>query len=140
MHSVSFGSEQTDFTISNQDQLIEWFTKVAESENRALAELAFVFCSDECLLDINKRFLSHDYYTDVITFDYSESNYTSGDIFISVDRVSDNAKLANQTTENELHRVMVHGLLHLLGYKDKTSAEKSEMTSKEDFYLALRAF
>jgi probable rRNA maturation factor len=140
MSSVSFASEQTDFTVSDQKLLIAWFVLVTHAENRTLSELAFIFCSDEYLLDINKRFLSHDYYTDVITFDYSESNYTSGDIFISVDRVSDNAKLANQTTENELHRVMVHGVLHLLGYKDKTSAEKSEMTSKEDFYLTLRAF
>ena len=140
MCSVSFASEQTDFTISNQKHLIEWLTKVALSEKKPLSELAFIFCSDDYLLDINKRFLSHDYYTDVITFDYSDPEHTSGDVFISTDRVAYNAKSANQSIDTELHRVMVHGLLHLLGYKDKSEAEKSEMTSKEDFYLALRAF
>ena len=105
-----------------------------------MSEIAFVFCSDDYLLDINQRFLAHDYYTDVITFDYSIESSISGDVFVSIDRVAENAAQVGVSFENELHRVLVHGVLHLLGYKDKTSEEKAVMTDKEDFYLSLRAF
>ncbi|MGB0918620.1 MAG: rRNA maturation RNase YbeY [Flavobacteriales bacterium] len=140
MSSVSFASEQTDFIVSNQENLTNWFIEVCKCEAKTLGDLAYIFCSDDYLLGMNKQFLSHDYYTDVITFDYTDTETTSGDVFISIDRVRENAETASQTIDNELHRVMVHGLLHLLGYGDKSPTEKTLMTSKEDFYLSLRAF
>ena len=135
---VSFASEQTDFTVSNEESLQDWFARVCISEGKALHQLTIVFCSDEHLLSINKEFLAHDYYTDVITFDYTEDSMVSGDIFISIDRVRENAQILEQTVADELERVMVHGLLHLLGYKDKSETEKALMTQKEDFYLSSR--
>ena len=99
-----------------------------------------MFCSDEHLLEMNRSYLEHDYYTDIITFDYVEENVVSGDLFISIDRVRDNAKTLGQSVREELHRVMVHGLLHLLGYHDKSKEEQVEMRSKEDYYLTLRNF
>ena len=140
MSSVSFASEQTDFIVSNQENLTNWFIEVCKCEGKTLGDLAYIFCSDDYLLGMNKQFLSHDYYTDVITFDYTDTETTSGDVFISIDRVRENAETASQTIDNEIHRVMVHGLLHLLGYADKSPTEKTLMTSKEDFYLSLRAF
>lgn len=140
MSAVSFASEQTDFSLQNESQIAEWLNNVSQSEGSSLMELTYIFCSDEHLLEINKQYLAHDYYTDVITFDYSEDNLVSGDVFISVDRVRENAKTVGVTEEQELQRVMVHGLLHLLGYKDKTPVQKSEMTLKEDFYLSSQAF
>lgn len=140
MSVVSFASEQTDFSLPNESQIVEWLKGVSESEGCTLMELAYIFCSDEFLLEINQQYLSHDYYTDVITFDYSEDNHVSGDVFISVDRVRENAKILDVKEDQELQRVMVHGLLHLLGYNDKSPAQKSEMTLKEDFYLSSQAF
>lgn len=140
MSAVSFASEQTKFTLTKQKPIVSWLDSVAQAENRSLSEIAFVFCSDDYLLDINQRFLAHDYYTDVITFDYSIESSISGDVFVSIDRVAENAAQVGVSFENELHRVLVHGVLHLLGYKDKTSEEKAVMTDKEDFYLSLRAF
>jgi rRNA maturation RNase YbeY len=140
MSVVSFASEQTDFSLPNESQIVEWLKGVSESEGSSLMELAYIFCSDEFLLEINLQHLSHDYYTDVIAFDYSEGNHVSGDVFISVDRVRENAKTLGVTEGQELQRVMVHGLLHLLGYNDKSPVQKSEMTLKEDFYLSLQAF
>lgn len=140
MSSVSFYSEQTDFSIQNQKQVEAWLRQVCRQENKTLSEITFIFCSDDYLLQVNQDFLQHDYYTDVITFDYCEEQNVSGDIFISIDRVVENASSVGVSFPDELHRVMVHGMLHLLGYKDKTVAEKTEMTSKEDYYLSLRTF
>jgi rRNA maturation RNase YbeY len=140
MSVVSFASEQTDFSLPNESQIVEWLKGVSESEGCRLMELAYIFCSDEFLLETNLQYLSHNYYTDVITFDYSEDNHVSGDVFISVDRVRENAKILDVKEDQELQRVMVHGLLHLLGYNDKSPAQKSEMTLKEDFYLSSQAF
>jgi rRNA maturation RNase YbeY len=95
-----------------------------------------IFCSDEYLLDVNKKYLNHDYYTDIITFDYVEDKIISGDIFISSDRVRENANQFNVSFEMELFRIIIHGILHLLGYKDKTKKDKSLMTEKENFYLS----
>ncbi len=111
-----------------------WLSKVCESESNKLGDISLVFCSDNYLLKVNQDYLQHDYFTDIITFDY-EGESISGDLFISVDRVRDNARANSITFLNELHRVVVHGVLHLLGYKDKTTEEKQEMRSKEDFYL-----
>ena len=140
MSSVSFHSEQTNFSIQNQKQVEAWLIQACGQEGKTLSEITFIFCSDDYLLQVNHDFLQHDYYTDVITFDYCEEQNVSGDIFISIDRVVENASSVGVSFPDELHRVMIHGMLHLLGYKDKTVAEKTEMTSKEDYYLSLRTF
>jgi rRNA maturation RNase YbeY len=137
---VSFHSEQTDYSISNENQISDWLVSVCKKEGKTLAEISIILCSDDYLLEVNRKHLNHDYYTDVITFDYSESPHVSGDIFISIDRVQENAGSFGVEMVDELHRIIVHGTLHLLGYTDKTSSSKEEMTSKEDFYLSLRSF
>ena len=137
---VSFHSEQTDYSISNENQISDWLVSVCKTEGKTLAEISIILCSDDYLLEVNRKHLNHDYYTDVITFDYSESPHVSGDIFISIDRVRENVGSFGVEMVDELHRIIVHGTLHLLGYTDKTSSSKEEMTSKEDFYLSLRSF
>jgi probable rRNA maturation factor len=116
---------------------VSWLSEVCEIENRLLGDVSLIFCSDEYLLEMNKEHLDHDYYTDIITFDYSEGSVVSGDLFISVDRVRDNAKSLSEMFHVELNRVVVHGVLHLIGFGDKSESEKSEMRSKEDFALSL---
>ncbi len=103
-------------------------------------DINFIYCSDEYLLELNKSSLNHDYYTDIITFDYCEGKEVSGDLFISIDRVRENANEMNLTFEDELHRVMIHGVLHLCGYKDKTKKDAETMREKENFYLKTRLF
>ena len=134
---INFFFEETDeFDVSglNVEQNIE---AVLSNENRTLGEINYIFCSDEYLLNINKQYLKHDYYTDVISFDYSEDDIISGDIFISVDTVKDNAKEYDVEFEKELARVMVHGVLHFIGYKDKTDEDAKQMRQKENQYLPL---
>lgn len=116
-----------------------WLSNVVRKENKRIksVEINYIFCGDEHLLSLNQKYLNKQTLTDIITFDYSEKNSIKGDVFISYERVKDNAKKFNQKTSDELKRVMVHGLLHLLGYKDKTTAERNVMTQKEDYYLAL---
>ncbi|MCJ0741745.1 rRNA maturation RNase YbeY [Pedobacter montanisoli] len=139
MAKINFFNEDTTYNLKGKRTLKSWIEKVITAEGYQLEELNFIFCSDEFLLRINQDFLQHDYYTDVITFDNSEKPKTIvSDIFISIDRVKDNAKQNNATTYDELCRIMIHGTLHLLGYRDKTSKEKSLMTQKEDFCLGLR--
>jgi probable rRNA maturation factor len=116
---------------------VSWLSEVCEIEKRLLGDVSLIFCSDEYLLEMNKEHLDHDYYTDIITFDYSEGSVVSGDLFISVDRVRDNAKSLSEMFHVELNRVVVHGVLHLIGFGDKSESEKSEMRSKEDFALSL---
>lgn len=120
--------------------LFAWFTHVCKVEEKALGEVNVIFCSDEYLLEMNRDHLQHDYYTDIITFDYSEEDTVSGDLFISVDRVADNANELDIPFLDELNRVCVHGLLHLCGYKDKSEKDEQLMRSKEDEMLALRMF
>lgn len=115
-----------------------WLEKVISNEGKSLGEIIYVFCNDEYLLEKNISFLNHDTLTDVITFDYSENNIISGDILISTERVSENAKKFNTDFFTELHRVMVHGLLHLLGYKDKKNSDSKLMQKKENYYLSIR--
>ena len=114
---------------------IQWIKNTIEEEGKKAGDISFVFCSDDYLLEINKQYLNHDYYTDIITFDYVDDEIISGDIFVSIDRVEENADKFGVTFENELNRILIHGVLHLVGYKDKEKAEKELMTSKEDFYL-----
>ena len=117
-----------------------WIAKNISKENKKVGQLNFIFCSDSYLLEINKKYLNHDFFTDVISFDYTEENRISGDIYISLDRVKENAKEFGYSIKDELHRIIIHGLLHLLGYSDKTPDLKVIMKDKEDFYLSLRAF
>jgi len=114
-----------------------WLLNLIEKEGFKLSSVNFIFCSDDYLLRVNNTYLEHDYYTDVITFDYNESDFIIGDVYISVDRVADNAISYNVSFLNELLRVIVHGVLHLCGYKDKTQDESLLMKSKEDFYLSV---
>ena len=107
-------------------------------EGKQCSEINFIFCSDSYLRSLNVKYLDHDAFTDIITFDYCENDLISGDVFISIKNTKDNAKLLNINLIDELHRVMVHGILHLLGYEDKPSAMKAEMTEKEDYYLSLQ--
>jgi probable rRNA maturation factor len=121
----------------NEDRYISWLTSVARNGGRFIEHISYIFCSDDYLLDMNIRYLGHDYYTDIITFPYDEGDQLSGDMFISVDRVRDNAAEYGVDFETELRRVMVHGLLHLMGYSDKTDEDVSIMRAKEDLCLQM---
>ena len=134
---VNFFSEDIDSPNLDEDGLISWLSLVCKSEALILNEINIIFCSDDYLLKMNIEHLSHDYYTDIITFDYCYDKEVLGDLFISLERVLDNAKTNNVLFINELCRVMVHGVLHLCGYKDKTLEESSLMRSKENHYLSL---
>jgi len=114
----------------------DWIERIIFSEKKILGDIIFVFCDDQFLLKRNIKYLNHDTLTDVISFDYSNEKKVSGDILISIDRVKENAKLYNQTFSTELNRVMAHGLLHLLGYNDKSKEEAKIMKSKENYYLS----
>ncbi len=136
--TVNFFTEETNYNLRNKRKLKVWIAAAIAAEGYALEELNFILCSDAYLLRMNQDFLNHDTYTDVITFDNSEELKTIvGDIFISIERVQENAKDMKVPAALELSRVMIHGTLHLLGYKDKTKAAKSKMTAMEDHYLAL---
>ncbi|MBP7174150.1 MAG: rRNA maturation RNase YbeY [Cloacibacterium sp.] len=115
----------------------QWLENIIISEGKKLGEINYIFCDDEYLLKVNQDFLAHDYYTDIITFDYVKGKTISGDIFVSLPRIFDNASTLSKNFEDEFHRVLAHGILHLCGYKDKTEAEEKEMRSKEDFYLLI---
>ena len=127
--------EDTEILDLDPEFFVSWLSKVCSKEGKELTELSLVFCSDDYLLEVNKKFLNHDYYTDIITFDYIEGVNVSGDLLISVDRVRDNANKEEVSFNQELNRVVVHGVLHLLGYKDKSKSEEQLMRSKEDYYL-----
>lgn len=139
--SIKFFNEDISYQLRQRSEIRTWLNSIAKKEKYSILELNYIFCSDEYLLQMNKDFLDHDYYTDIITFDNSEvKGKIEGDIFISIDRVKDNAQLQKSTIKDELHRVLVHGLLHLTGYKDKTSKEQEMMRKKEDASLSLRKF
>lgn len=132
---VTFNKYKVELEFKDSEKLISTIKYLVRNEETILGELSYVFCSDEYLLSINKQFLKHDYYTDIITFDYSDSGEISGEIFISIDRVGENAKIYQATFEKELARVIIHGVLHIVGYNDKTDKQQKEMTEKENFYL-----
>lgn len=134
---VSYYFENTDFRLKNRIRIRNWLRFVAESEIFTLGDISVIFCSDNYILDINQRFLQHDYFTDIITFDYSENGRISGDLFISVDSVRENSIEYGTEFEDELHRVIVHGILHLIGYNDHTEEEIRTMRSKENYYLSV---
>lgn len=133
-------ASQNDFILTNQEVVNSWIKNILTRENLELGELSFVFCSDDFLHEMNQKYLAHDTLTDIITFDYREGNRISGEIYISTDRVEENAKDFSVSFQDELHRVMIHGVLHICGYNDSTDAEKELMRIKEDWALALRDF
>lgn len=138
---IYFYQQESTYILKQKNILRNWINRTILTEGHQLQILNFIFCSDEYLLKINEQYLHHDTYTDIITFDNSETpNNIAGDIFISIDRIRENAKFFKTTFSNELHRVVIHGTLHLLGYADKTAKAKKLMTEKEDEYLNLREF
>lgn len=134
--SINFFIEEIDLQFNKQALIRQWIFHTIQKEEQQLGYLNFIFCSDSYLHKINIEYLDHDTYTDVITFPYSETNI-EGDIFISIDRIKENAKAFKVSFDKELNRVIIHGVLHLLGYSDKSPTEKEQMTLKENFYLRL---
>jgi probable rRNA maturation factor len=139
---IHFFTEDIAFTLKQKSQVRTWLAHAIKEEKHTLRELNFIFCSDDYLLSINRQYLNHDTYTDIITFDHSEEEEEdiSGDLFISIERVKENALKYEVSDRDEVHRVMIHGTLHLLGYTDKGKKAKSLMTEKENYYLHKRAF
>lgn len=121
-----------DFVLENENQISVWLSEIVDNEGFRIGDVNYIFCNDDYLLDINQRYLNHDTYTDVIGFDYTKGKTLSGDIYISTERVTENAQKFNQVEADEMRRVIIHGLLHFMGYKDKTDTEASMMKSKED--------
>lgn len=130
--------EDVDFVFKNKTLNNRWLRLVAESEIKRIGDISIVFCSDNYILDINQRYLQHDYFTDIITFDYCEGDKLSGDLFISIDSVKENAMEYGSEFSDELNRVIVHGILHLIGYDDHTEEDIAMMRKKENYYLSLR--
>jgi len=129
-----------EFELSFETDVAKWIEFAIDQEGREMGEIAYVFCTDVYLLEKNIKYLKHNNLTDIISFDYSIGELISGDIFISIERVMENTDLLNVKFDNELHRVMIHGVLHFCGYKDKNMKDKNVMRSKEDYYLSLRTF
>ena len=137
MNSISFHNESVNNKTPSKRLLKAWIKEFVSNHGKTVGELAFVFCSDEKILEVNQNFLQHDYYTDIITFDYSEGEVISGDIFISVERVLENAASHRVDYNTELLRVLAHGVLHLIGFQDKEENKKIEMTKNEDLCISL---
>jgi len=139
MPFIRFFEEEINFKLPHPRKTSNWINQSIKNENKELAELNFILCSDEYLREINIQYLKHNAYTDIVTFDTSDDpNLIQGDIFISVSRVRENATKFHTQFDDELHRVIIHGVLHLLGYSDKSPRKKAVMRKKEDAYLSLR--
>ena len=135
---IEYFHEDVSLPQINLEETSSWIEKTCVEEGKKTGEISFIFCSDDYLLKVNQDHLQHDYYTDIITFDYGNNRKISGDLFISIDRINDNAKRNKVSQQDELCRIIIHGILHLIGYGDKTPEDKTLMTSKEDYYLSLR--
>lgn len=135
---VSYFKEDTSFAFKEKRLTSRWLKFVAQAEAKKLGDIGIILCSDNYILDVNIKYLQHDYYTDIITFDYCEGDTLSGDLFISVDSVRENASFYGTEFPVELNRVIVHGLLHLIGYDDHTEEDIAVMRAKENYYLSLR--
>lgn len=135
---IRYYKEDIKFELKAKALNNKWLKFVAESEIRKIGDINIIFCSDNYILDVNMRYLQHDYFTDIITFDYCEKNILSGDLFISIDSVRENAVYYGTDFIEELNRVMVHGILHLIGYDDHSEEEISQMRAKENYYLELK--
>jgi len=140
MSNINFFSEETPFELKQEEAINLWLQNIAKAENTEIEEISYIFCTDHYLLKINQEYLDHDYYTDIITFDNRDdiNDPIESDIFISIDRVTENAIDQNVSFEVELKRVLAHGLLHLIGYNDKTEDEQQLMREKEEAYLSLQ--
>ncbi len=135
---INYFAADIDFNIENWDKYKRWIKETIEKEKAIPGDIQYIFCSDEYLLEVNRKFLNHDYYTDIVTFPLSEKEeIITGEIYISVDRIKENAGINNVDFENELARVIIHGVLHLIGYDDLNEDEKREMRAKENYYLNL---
>ena len=135
---IRYFTEDIDFAFKGKLVHSAWLKAVSEEESRRPGQISVIFCSDPYLLEINRKYLGHDYYTDIITFDYSEGDTISGDLFISVDTVRSNAEYYSADFKDELDRVIVHGVLHLIGYDDHTDEQSAEMRARENHYLERR--
>lgn len=133
---ISFNYE-LDFEIPNEQLYFDWISSVIKSENKSEGEINYIFCDDNYLVEINQQYLDHDTLTDIISFDYSVGNEINGDVYISIERVKENAIDFNVNFEDELKRVLIHGVLHYCGYKDKTESDEALMRSKEDEKIQL---
>jgi probable rRNA maturation factor len=137
-NDIFFFSEQVSYVIRNKIRLRKWISKTIEQEGQVSGDINFILCNDEIVTELNLKYLKHNTLTDVLTFQFEdERGLLSGDIYISIARVKENAKKYNQHLEDELHRVIIHSVLHLIGYKDSSARDKVEMRDKENFYLAL---
>jgi rRNA maturation RNase YbeY len=133
---ISFSTVEINFDLSNKLKVKSWVKSIITSEGKSAGDISYIFCTDSYLGSMNEKYLNHLTLTDIITFDYSEKGKISGDIFISIDRIKENSGNFNTTFNEELGRVMAHGILHLVGYKDKTPGDKSIMRGKENYYLS----
>lgn len=136
---ISYNNIDNSFTLKDKIKIKNWILSSVEEEQRDINFISFNFCSDDYIIELNNNALKHNYYTDIITFELNYKNENiEGDIYISIDRVKENAKILKESFTNELHRVIIHGVLHLCGYKDKSSKESRKMREKEDYYLNKR--
>lgn len=135
---IRYFNEDIKFVLKQKLLNNRWLKTVAGSEMRRIGDINIIFCSDNYILDVNMKYLEHDYFTDIITFDYCEKDILSGDLFISIDSVCENASFYGTDFEDELNRVMVHGILHLIGYDDHSESDIAQMRAKENYYLQLR--
>jgi len=138
--AITFHKADSPFKLAGSRAISKWLDAIIAKDGYTTGNITFVFCSDEYLLDINGKYLNHNYLTDIITFDYTEGKKLSAEMYISIDRVKENAKKLNLSFKDELHRVMVHGLLHCMGYSDKTADSQVVMQRQEDNCLSLRSF
>ena len=135
---IFFFLQETNYRILKKRLIREWVKKTIVSENNRVGEINIILCSDDYLYQMNIGYLKHDTLTDIITFDYTENNIVSGELFISINRIKDNSRIYSKSIKDELHRVIIHGILHLCGYDDKNDSLKQEMTLKENYYLSRR--
>lgn len=135
--AIFYYSEDIELPAINQDAVSGWVRKVAETHGKKTGDISYIFCSDEKILEVNRQYLQHDYYTDIITFDYTSGNKISGDLFISLDTVKTNAEKFNTEYNDELHRTIIHGILHLCGINDKGPGEREIMEENENKALAI---
>lgn len=138
LRMITYQSEDIKMPSIKKRETTEWIKAVAATYQKKVGEIAYIFCSDEKILEVNRQYLEHDYYTDIITFDYTEGNRISGDLFISLDTVRTNAEQFGQPYERELHRVIIHGILHLCGINDKGPGEREIMEEAENKALEMR--
>ncbi|WP_075603844.1 rRNA maturation RNase YbeY [Saccharicrinis aurantiacus] len=134
---INFYFEDIDEITLSNSVLSSWISKVIDTNDKSIGDISYIFCSDKYILQVNKDYLDHDYYTDIITFNYNEGSIISGDLFISLDTVKSNSQLFNTSFTKELNRVIIHGILHLIGYDDQSDEDQLEMTKQENLSLEL---